>query len=180
MALQDNGTDGDSGFVVDVALEPYDLAILGVCLLPLLLPILYILLKFLLIRVVVFMRNPVEVIQSSAKSGLVNILTFPLAWLYFRWRFDGSFFRVPTVCDDCQLQPLNRVCPKCGVMLDRSPWGRYTGGADQFMFEFARTEMEAVARRADEQEAREIFGMTSDNDPPIEQPVNYTSGLFDD
>ena len=48
------------------------------------------------------------------------------------------------------------------------------------MFEFARTEMEAVARRAGEQEAREIFGMTSDNDPPIEQPVNYTSGLFDD
>ncbi len=26
----------------------------------------------------------------------------------------------------------------------------------------------------------EIIAMTSNNSPPIEQPVDYTSGLFDD
>ena len=114
-------------------------------------------------------------------SAFWKLITFPVAMVYFRLRFGGDFFRKPTLCWDCQQQPVNGVCPGCGWMIRSSSWGRYMGGADMGMCEFAASESEAYAKRKQFKEMNQMFnGKMSVNKAQLEGPGDLTSGLVDD
>ena len=114
-------------------------------------------------------------------SALLKFITFPVAMVYFRIRFGGDFFRKPTVCWDCQQEPVNSVCPECGGVIRSSSWGHYMGGADMGMREYAASESEVYAKRKQVKEMNQMFnGQMSVNKAPPEGPVDLTSGLLDD
>jgi len=131
---------GQESFISQV-----EFMMLGLCLSPIIIPILYVLLKLTFIQ----LRNPVAWFKRSSRSGAIKFLTFPVAYFYFRVRFGSRFFRKESFCFKCQLKPVNSVCPGCGWHMTQSPWGRYMGGADMFMFEFAAYEAENYAPSKD-------------------------------
>ena len=111
---------GQESFISQV-----EFLMLGLCLSPIIIPILYVLLKLTFIQ----LRNPVAWFQRSSRNGAIKFLTFPVAYFYFRVRFGGRFFRKESFCFKCQLEPVNSVCPGCGWYMAQSPWGRYMGGS---------------------------------------------------
>ena len=108
-------------------------------------------------------------------------LTLPVAFVYFRLRFGRIFFRKPTVCWDCNKAPVDGSCPGCGWHMVQSSWGRYMGGADMGMLEFASYEAKDYVKA---KQAKELAKTFSQSTPvAVKQqtpPVDLTSNLFDD
>ena len=114
-------------------------------------------------------------------SIIWKIFTFPVAMLYFRLRFGRDFFRKPSMCWDCNKAPVNGSCPGCGWRMDNSSWGRYMGGADMGMFEFASAEAKDYTSARQAKELTKTFNQSTSVE--IEQqtkPVDLTFNLFDD
>jgi len=110
-----------------------------------------------------------------------KFLTFPVAFVYFRLRFGRKFFRKPTMCWDCNKPPFNGSCPGCGAWLHQSSWGRYMGGADMGMLEFASYEAMDGVKAKQAKELDKIFGPSTP--VAVKQqtpPVDLTSNLLDD
>ena len=124
----------------DALISQIELLMLGICFSPFILLILLITLRL----VWDLVRDPVSVLDWSLRSGPLKILTIPIAYIYFKRKFGKDFFEVPTICMDCQLELVNSQCSECGVLETRSPYGRYVGGADMFMFEFAESHEQSI------------------------------------
>ena len=115
---------------------------LGICFSPFILLILLVL----LIKVWALVRDPVSFWDGSLRYGALKFLTIPIAYIYFKRKFGKDFFEIPIICMDCQLELVNSQCSECGVLETRSPYGRYVGGADMFMFEFAESHEQSIER----------------------------------
>ena len=115
---------------------------LGICFSPFILLILLIALRL----VWALVRDPVSFWDGSLRYGALKILTIPVAYIYFKRKFGKDFFEVPTICIECQIELVNSECSECGVLETRSPYGRYVGGADMFMFEFAESHEQSIER----------------------------------
>ena len=113
----------------DALIMNVELIMLGICFSPIILLILYPIIKMTISTIL----NP----KRSLDSGLLKIFTLPVAYIYFRKKFGKRFFKKPSICDECQVQFVNGFCPECNVMIS-VPWNRYIGGADMWMIEFAQ------------------------------------------
>ena len=134
----------------DALISQIELLMLGICFSPFILLILLIV----LIKVWAFVRDPVSWWDGSLRYGVLKFLTIPIAYIYFKRKFGKDFFEVPIICMDCQLELVNSQCSECGVLETRSPYGRYVGGADAFMFEFAEYHEQSIERGRKVLEAR--------------------------
>lgn len=134
----------------DALISQIELLMLGICFSPFLLLILLIVLRL----VWALVRDPASFWAWSLQSGPLKFLTIPIAYIYFKRKFGKDFFEIPTICMDCQLELVNSQCSECGVLETRSPYGRYVGGADMFMFEFAESHEQSIERGRKVLEAR--------------------------
>ena len=120
-------------------------------------------------------------IAKCMASALLKFFTFPIAFVYFRIRFGKDFFRKPEFCYDCNEDPVNGTCPKCGWVIRHSPYGRYMSGADMGMFEFASYEAKSIAKLRRLREERKASEKSSTAKVKShEPPVDLTSILLDD
>ena len=76
---------------------------------------------------------------------------------------------------------MNGFCPECDVMCS-VPWGRYIGGADMWMIEFAQYEHKSIKEGESKLAKRKKEPNQSAKPRNIvhEPPVDLTSGLFED
>lgn len=110
-----------------------------------------------------------------------KFFTFPVAFVYFRLRFGRNFFRKPSMCGDCNKAPVNSSCPGCGWRMDNSSWGRYMGGSDMGMLEFASSEARDYTKAKQVKELTKTFNQSAPVEVKQQTPsVDLTSNLFED
>jgi hypothetical protein len=157
----------------DALIMNVELIMLGICFSPIILLILYPIIKMTISAIL----NP----KHSLRSGLLKIITLPVAYIYFRKKFGKRFFKKPSVCEECQVQFVNGLCPECNVMIS-VPWNRYIGGADMWMIEFAKYENDSI-KRGETVLANRKKNPNQSAKPKNtvhEPPIDLTSGLFED
>lgn len=159
----------------DALITQIELMMLGICLSPLILILLFFAIRFLYD----ILRDPANSIYRF-RTGPLKLLTRPYARLYFRRRFGKSFFQIPTICVTCQIEPEMQVCPGCGWHITNSSWGYYVN-SDMGMLEFAHTESQNIAKGKQVLEKRKNSKNPSLSKNTVsESSTNYTSSLLDD